>query len=77
MLGGGQYDPMTWDQFYDSKEMICDGKIPMYTAGTNGHIFLCLHGAGHSSQSFAALAKFLKQNSTCISFDFRGHGDNL
>ena len=34
MFGGGQYDPLTWDQFYDKKEMICDGKIPLYTAGS-------------------------------------------
>jgi protein phosphatase methylesterase 1 len=39
-------------------------------------VFLCLHGAGHSALSFAALAKLLKKDSTCISFDFRGHGLN-
>lgn len=76
MIGGGQYDPMTWEQFYDSRDMVCNDKIPLYTAGQKGTIFLCLHGAGHSAQSFAALARILKQNSTCISFDFRGHGDN-
>lgn len=40
-------------------------------------MFLCLHGAGHSALSFAALARILKSepyNSTCVSFDFRGHG---
>jgi len=53
------------------------GQIPVYTAGDGtGHVFLCLHGAGHSALSFAALAKQLKSNSTCISFDFRGHGAN-
>jgi len=36
-----------------------------------------MHGAGHSSQSFAALAKYLKQESTIVAFDFRGHGDNF
>lgn len=75
-FGGGQFDPLNWDQFYDTKEMICDGKIPLYTAGSDGPIFLCLHGAGHSAQSFAVLANILKQNSICMSFDFRGHGDN-
>jgi protein phosphatase methylesterase 1 len=78
MLGGGQFDPFTWDQFFDTKEMICDGKIPLYTAGSgDGHVYLCLHGAGHSAQSFAVMAKILKENSTCVSFDFRGHGDNI
>jgi hypothetical protein len=36
-------------------EMIED-KVPVYIAGTQGHVFLCLHGAGHSALSFAALA---------------------
>jgi protein phosphatase methylesterase 1 len=35
-----------------------------------------LHGAGHSAFSFAALAKLLKTEDTCASFDFRGHGEN-
>ena len=64
--------------FYDKKQMICDGKIPLYIAGEgNGHVFLCLHGAGHTAQSFAVMASKLKKTSTCISFDFRGHGENL
>jgi len=56
-----------------------DDTIPIYYAGTTGHVFFCLHGAGHSAQSFAALAKILKSphhNATCVSFDFRGHGDH-
>lgn len=48
----------------------------MYTAGTTGHVFLCLHGAGHSALSFACLAKYLKITSTVVAFDFRGHGDH-
>ena len=71
-----KYNPSQWDEFYDSMEMLND-KIPVYSAGTQGHVFLCLHGAGHSAQSFAALAKILKGpqfNSTTVSFDFRGHG---
>ena len=73
--GGVVYDPLPWNDFFDRKETL-DGKIPMYIAGTSGHVFLCLHGAGHSALSFAALAKNLKQNSTVVSFDFRGHGDH-
>jgi len=71
-----KYDPASWDEYFDSTDKI-DGRVPCYYAGNSGHVFLCLHGAGHSALSFAALAKTLKQapyNSTCVSFDFRGHG---
>ena len=71
-----KYDPLPWSDFYDSMEML-DEKMPVYYAGNDGHVFLCLHGAGHSAMSFAALAVILKSapyNSTCVSFDFRGHG---
>ena len=60
-------------------EMLND-TIPVYHAGTKGHVFLCLHGAGHSALSFAALAKIMKlppYNSTTVSFDFRGHGGHF
>ena len=56
-----------------------EDKVPVYYAGTQGHIFLCLHGAGHTALSFATLAKILKgpdHNSMCVSFDFRGHGSH-
>lgn len=76
---GGMYDPLEWEYFYDSLEMICDDKVPLYSAGTKGHVILCLHGAGHSALSFAHLAKLLKSeenDSICCAFDFRGHGLN-
>ena len=69
------YDPLPWSDFFDRKETIA-GHIPTYIAGTKGHVFLCLHGAGHSALSFAALAKHLKETSTVVAFDFRGHGDH-
>jgi protein phosphatase methylesterase 1 len=56
------------------------GRIPVYLAGNQGHVFLCLHGAGHSALSFAALAGVLKEapyNSSVVSFDFRGHGEHF
>ena len=53
-----------------------DDRVPIYIAGTQGHVFLCMHGAGHSALSFAALAKQLKTDSTVVAFDFRGHGAN-
>lgn len=53
-----------------------NGQTPIYIAGNKGHLFLCLHGAGHSALSFASLAKQLKGESIVAAFDFRGHGDN-
>ena len=51
-----------------------DGVIPLYKAGNSGNLFVCLHGAGHSAMSFAALAERMKKESTFFAFDFRGHG---
>ena len=49
----------------------------MYIAGgTQGPVFICLHGAGHSAQSFACLAGEVKKFATLVAFDFRGHGEN-
>ena len=50
------------------------GVVPIYTAGTTGIVYVCLHGAGHSAMSFAALASIMKSDSTVVAFDFRGHG---
>ena len=70
------YDPLEWNLFFDRKEMM-NGTVPVYIAGNQGHVFVCLHGAGHGALSFAALAKYLKTESTVVAFDFRGHGDNF
>jgi len=70
-----QYDPLPWTDFFDSREMI-DDKIPLYKAGNEGHLFVCLHGAGHSALSFAAFAEKMKTDNIVFSFDFRGHGDH-
>ena len=70
------YDPMQWHEFYDSREKL-ESQVPIYIAGSSGHVFLCLHGAGHSAQSFAAFAKYMKVESTVVAFDFRGHGENF
>ena len=50
--------------------------VPLYKAGNKGHIFVCLHGAGHSAMSFACLAEKLKTECTVFAFDWRGHGDH-
>jgi protein phosphatase methylesterase 1 len=47
----------------------------LYWKGDNGPSILCLHGAGHSAQSFAPLAK-MNDRYRIISFDFRNHGFN-
>lgn len=70
------YAPMDWSEFYDRREMIHD-QIPLYIAGDSGPIIFCLHGAGLSALSFAALAREMKTDTTLISFDFRGHGASL
>jgi len=49
--------------------------VPVYIAGNEGHVFVCLHGCGHSSMSFACLARELKKRgNTVVAFDWRGHG---
>jgi hypothetical protein len=67
------YSPLTWDAFFDHREMI-DNQIPLYRAGTQGHMFICLHGAGHSAMSFATFADKMKSEHIVWAFDFRGHG---
>ena len=51
--------------------------IPVYVAGSEGIVFVCLHGAGHSAQSFAVLAEKMKPTSTVVAFDWRGHGGHV
>lgn len=46
----------------------------MFRAGSEGIIFFCIHGAGHSALSFALLAKEVKKFGTLLAFDFKGHG---
>lgn len=70
-----QYDPLPWTDFFDTTEKIND-VVPIYTAGSQGHVFVCLHGAGHSAMSFAVLAEKLKATSTVVAFDWRGHGEH-
>jgi len=71
-----QYSPLEWNVFFDSVTMI-DEVVPLYKAGSTGHLFVCLHGAGHSALSFAALAEKMKQDSIVYAFDFRGHGKHV
>ena len=44
---------------------------------TPGYVFLCIHGAGSSALTFAALAEKLKAEHTVVAFDWRGHGSHV
>lgn len=70
-----QFDPLPWSDFFDEREMI-DGVVPLYRAGSQGHLFICMHGAGHSALTFAALAEKMKHECIVYAFDWRGHGDH-
>ena len=44
------------------------------TPNENDLIIVCLHGAGHSGLTWAAMAKLLKHELNIFAFDYRGHG---
>jgi hypothetical protein len=51
-LDSQDFSPLSWQEFYDSMEYVVD-TIPVFWAGTQGPIFLLLHGAGHCALTFA------------------------
>lgn len=73
---GDVCDPVPWEEFYDSKDLYQD--TPIYFAGEEGRVFICMHGAGHSAMSYAVMADTLKREGhTVAAFDFRGHGEHV
>lgn len=48
----------------------------VFSAGEEGPLYFCIHGAGHSALSFATLAKEVKKYGTIVAFDFKGHGES-
>ena len=46
----------------------------MFRAGHAGALFFCVHGAGESALSFAALAREVKHFATLVAFDLPAHG---
>eukprot|EP01128_Nolandella_sp_AFSM9_P007036 TRINITY_DN3758_c0_g1_i1.p1 TRINITY_DN3758_c0_g1~~TRINITY_DN3758_c0_g1_i1.p1 ORF type:complete len:321 (-),score=34.33 TRINITY_DN3758_c0_g1_i1:127-1038(-) len=67
-------DATSWSEYYDSQEILRSG-FAVYQAGTLGApVIFVLHGAGHSSQSWALVAKMLKDTCHIVAYDFRGHG---
>jgi len=67
------YEPHGWDRYFDSKEVIAGG-FQVYRAGNSGPICVFIHGAGHSSLSWALVASELKDKCQIVAFDCRGHG---
>lgn len=57
------YEPMNWDLFFDDLSYLDDVRLnvnkgtSIFRAGSEGALFFCIHGAGHSALSFATLAK--------------------
>lgn len=72
---GKVFSPLPLESYYDSITWL--GNIPIYISGSEGPVFLALHGAGLSASSFAPAARLAKAiPCQFISFDFRGHGQN-
>lgn len=72
----GADSPVDWKKFFPNQIML-DKTIPIYyNNNTKGPNLFCLHGAGHSGLSFSLLSE-LSKNYRLISYDFRGHGNNV
>ena len=71
-----QFEALQWSQFFDDQEIVFES-TPIFTAGNKGQILFCLHAAGSSAMSFAALAEKLKDTVTVVAFDQRGHGQHM
>ena len=68
--------PIDWKKYFPN-QIILDKTIPIYyNNNTKGPILFCLHGAGHSALSFSLLSE-LSINYRLISYDFRGHANNI
>jgi len=72
----GSDSPIDWKKYFPNQVML-DQKIPIYYSNNKkGPNLFCLHGAGHSALSFSLLSE-LSKNYRLISYDFRGHGNNI
>ena len=70
--GSGDSMKVNIEEFFDMSRM--ENGTPIYFSGTEGPIFLCCHGAGHSGLSFALLSREITKFARQASFDYRGHG---
>ena len=75
MKKSSPFAPISWKNYYDDMIYMEDG-TSIYLAGSKGHVFICLHGAGYSGASYALFAKEVSKFATVAAFDFRGHGLN-
>eukprot|EP01089_Gocevia_fonbrunei_P019308 TRINITY_DN6800_c0_g1_i1.p1 TRINITY_DN6800_c0_g1~~TRINITY_DN6800_c0_g1_i1.p1 ORF type:complete len:332 (-),score=42.90 TRINITY_DN6800_c0_g1_i1:33-1028(-) len=75
-----KYTISLWDQYFDTKQKVTlpntNDSFCVYNAGTSGPLFLLLHGAGHTSLSWALVASQLKHTCQVIAYDYRGHGSS-
>lgn len=72
----GSDSPIDWKKYFPNQIML-DKSIPIYYSNNKkGPNLFCLHGAGHSALSFSLLSE-LSKNFRLISYDFRGHGNNI
>ena len=70
------YTTLPWTDFFNHREVALD-HVPIYYSGSEGPVFLCLHGAGHSALSFACVAEEGKGYPyRIVAYDCRGHGEN-
>ena len=68
--------PIDWKKYFPN-QILLDKTIPIYYNNNNkGPNLFCLHGAGHSALSFSLLSE-LSNNYRLISYDFRGHANNI
>lgn len=71
------FNPEDWKKYLKMIKYIQYGRLPIYfSEGGSDLVFLCVHGAGLSAQSFSLIAEELKPWASLATFDLRGHGMN-
>ncbi|CDJ38242.1 protein phosphatase methylesterase 1, putative [Eimeria tenella] len=71
----------TWDEFFEKCEDIrpleSSDTFRVYSSGSSGPLLFLLHGAGHTSLSWACFTRLLRDGSLPLrvfAYDARGHG---
>uniref|UniRef100_A0A0G4FBD7 Protein phosphatase methylesterase 1 n=1 Tax=Chromera velia CCMP2878 TaxID=1169474 RepID=A0A0G4FBD7_9ALVE len=66
----------SWNEYFDETFFLDVGgdKFQVFLAGTKGPLVVCFHGGGHSSLSWAHMAKLCKADVRVAAFDCVGHG---
>jgi pimeloyl-ACP methyl ester carboxylesterase len=71
------FDVRDWTEAFDEKVEV-DGLVTYVkhcASDSKNPVFLCLHGAGQTALSFAAMTLSLKDHGHVVAFDMRGHGE--